>query len=144
MTRIDRTAEARALWADHNERQVFEHNLIDRKTTWLLASQTILMAAYGVSLNAKQQELATEFRAIVTRAGLIVALLTLVGVVAIINSKRISWQDYKNYYAASASLPKPYRKRPLQWGVRTPNTWVTLLPDAFLPAVFIMAWSCLL
>jgi hypothetical protein len=35
----------RDIWNDYNHRQEFEHELIDRKTTWLLTTQAILFAA---------------------------------------------------------------------------------------------------
>lgn len=39
----------RRAWLDHRDQQQFEHQLIDRKTTWLLSTQAILFAAYGVT-----------------------------------------------------------------------------------------------
>ena len=38
------------MWQDQNHRQEFEHDLLNRKTTWGLTGQTILFAAYGVTL----------------------------------------------------------------------------------------------
>jgi hypothetical protein len=36
-------------WEDAQSRQEFEHELINRKTTWLLTSQGLLFTAYGVT-----------------------------------------------------------------------------------------------
>jgi hypothetical protein len=45
--------EYRDIWDDHNHSQEFEHNLINRKTTWSLTAQTLLFAAYGVVFGIK-------------------------------------------------------------------------------------------
>jgi hypothetical protein len=46
----DRYQETRDVREDQDSRQKFEHELIDRKTTWGLACQSILFVAYGVTL----------------------------------------------------------------------------------------------
>ena len=43
----------RSSWDDYNRKQEFEHDLINRKTTWSLTTQGILFAAYGVTFSAK-------------------------------------------------------------------------------------------
>ena len=79
-----RYQESRDIWNDYNATQKFEHELIHRKTTWWLATQTILFNAYGVSLgNGK-------FGRVVAGVGLAVAALTLIGVWTVIRSKRLS------------------------------------------------------
>jgi hypothetical protein len=39
-----RYQESRDIWNDYNATQKFEHELIHRKTTWWLSTQTILFA----------------------------------------------------------------------------------------------------
>jgi hypothetical protein len=61
------------------------------KTTWLLTSQTILFAAYGVTFQSTgTADDPSDFRTVVARAGLAIAVITLIGVAALINSKRES------------------------------------------------------
>jgi len=149
---LDEQKRAREAWSDHESRQVFEHQLIDRKTTWLLTTQTILFAAYGVTFRVgSAAEDARDFRTVVSRVGIAIAAAVFVGVLALINSKRVAWKDYQKYFKdpgcssneARVALPKPV-KAPLQWGVRTPNTCIALLPDLVLPIVFILAWASLM
>jgi hypothetical protein len=107
----DSYKESRDLWQDCNHRQEVEHNLINRKTTWSLTGQTLLFAAYGLSLDSKlaNNELAakgSEFREVVAFSGLALAIVTLVGVISVINSKRLSWRQYETFYSSRESLAK--------------------------------------
>jgi len=79
----DHYKEARDVWADSARRQEFEHDLINRKTTWSLTGQTILFAAYGVSLRSDFVDKSNEFRNVVALSGLAVAVVTFAGVLAI-------------------------------------------------------------
>jgi hypothetical protein len=149
----DQYREMRDIWGDFNDRQKFEHELIDRKTDWLLTTEGLLFAAYGFSSRALEST--DDFRSAVAGAGLAIAAITLIGVAALMNSKRISWRDYQRFYQEKrgGKLPPPLphrrrwgdgRDRPLAWGVRTTNTILALAPDLAIPAVFIVAWSYLL
>jgi hypothetical protein len=133
----------RDTWNDFNDRQKFEHDLINRKTTWLLTTEGILFAAYGVTFRTEQSP--GGFRVAVAVAGLSIAVLTLLGVGAVINSKRLSWHDYRDFYDKpnAPKLPR-HVKRPLAWGVNTWNTRVSLAPDILLPLVFLGTWSYVL
>ena len=135
--------EMRDVWRDYNDRQGFEHQLIDRKITWLLTTQAILLAAYGVTFGSAPTEELESFRDAVGWAGLSIAVLVLVGVLGLIRSKRRSWSTYKAFFDSSETLdpPKPLSRVPLEWGVETRNTHLTLLPDVLLPLVFIGAWA---
>jgi len=146
VTQEDGYREMRDIWADYNTRQAFEHELINRKTTWLLATQTLLFAAYGVTFTSAGNDAhVDEFRRVVAYSGLSIALIVLVGVVALIRSKFRSWKAYRAFYVDSKTVdpPRPLDKGPLEWGVLTRNTFVTLLPDVLLPLVFVAAWSAL-
>jgi hypothetical protein len=48
----ERLQKTRNIWTDYNNRQEFEHELINRKTTWWLTSQTVLLTAYSATLGA--------------------------------------------------------------------------------------------
>jgi hypothetical protein len=86
----------RDIWSDFNQRQEFEHDLINRKASWLLTGETILFAAYGVSFRA--QEGTEGFRGAVAWSGLLIAAFTLLGVATLIISKVVSWWDYRGFY----------------------------------------------
>ncbi len=153
----DHYKEARDVWADSARRQEFEHDLINRKTTWSLTGQTILFAAYGVSLRSDFVDKSNEFRNVVALSGLAVAVVTFAGVLAIVVSKLLSWRQYRSFYpnpntdptkpqdaSEKLYLPRPLNGgKPLQWGVNTINTVVTLAPEVLLPAIFFAAWLTL-
>jgi hypothetical protein len=139
--------ESRDVWEDCNHRQELEHDLINRKTTWWLTGQTILFAAYGVTLGSNLVDKSIEFRKVVAYSGFAVAVVTLIGVLALITSKILAWRDYERFYSAfpkELPLPRPMNERSHQWGVRTWNTPITLVPDVFLPLIFAVAWLFLL
>lgn len=141
---MDRHAQMRELWDDHNAAQRFEHDLINRKTTWLLTTQTILFASYGVTFRAPDGDGMLEvFRVVVSVSGLLIALTMSYGVEKLIESKEKSWQQYRDRFTAEA-LVDPLGNPELRWGVDTEHTRKTLLPDRLLPCVFIAAWCVLL
>jgi hypothetical protein len=141
----DPNSESRQVWTDQDSRQRFEHELIDRKTTWWLTSQAILFAAYGVTLRSDTVTEDDKFRQVVAAAGLASAIVTSIGVSALIRSKFLSWKFYAASYAKEEHhLPPPYEGHLLPWGVKTSNTLVTLMPDVALPLIFGGAWLWLL
>lgn len=142
-------ARNRDVWQDYNARQEFEHDLINRKTTWWMTAQTILFAAYGVTLRGDlTNSLLTDadtFRNAITIVGLAAASVTFIGVAAVVVSKVLSWRVYaKSYQLREYRLPGPLNKKRLAWGVNTVNTWFTLTPDLLLPVIFAVAWLYLL
>jgi hypothetical protein len=140
--------EMRDVWTDFNHRQEFEHGLINNKTTWLLATQSILFAAYGVTFGIPAESRVDDstvaaFRDIVAVLGSSIALVILIGVLGLIASKYLSWRTYTAFFVESQplKLPGPLKTRPLEWGVLTANTLITLVPDVAIPVVFIAAWG---
>jgi hypothetical protein len=147
--------EYRDIWDDHNHRQEFEHNLINRKTTWSLTAQTLLFAAYGVVLGIKtssvkgnqenSSSVSSDLRCAIAAAGLAMAVLIFIGILTLIRSKYLSWKMYERFFdncAEEDRLPRPLTQ--LEWGVRTRNTIMTLSPDLALPVIFAVAWVVLL
>jgi len=67
--------------------------------------------------------------------------VTFGGVIAVIRSKYLSWQEYKKFYDEFKEyfLPQPLAGKALHWGVTT-NTWLSLMPDVLLPFIFFVAW----
>jgi hypothetical protein len=146
---VERGEQAQSEWAIYNKRQEFEHELIHRKISWFLTVQGILFTAYGITLTeASGNAHASTFRWVVAGIGLVLAGVTLVGVGAVINSK---WQSFLAYKAfcneRGIDSLEPHGAsgvREVQWGVRTRNTRLTLLPDALTPAIFLTGWLVLL
>ena len=144
MSHADKYQEERDVWIDHNRRQEFEHELIERKTTWLLTTQAILFAAYGVTFRGGTTADGVEkFRDVLSWSGLAIATITLISVLAMLNSKRLSWTTYKKFFEAPTTLDLPKPHHGLEWGVHTVNTRIALLPEILLPIVFIVAWMLL-
>lgn len=113
-----------------------EHELINRKLTWLLSSQSILFAALAFVLG-KDMEPGVEqaqknlFFNIVSLMGMVISCLILIGVSMAVAAKVVSWKDFNR--------PRPIPERtPL--GVRNWITIFALAPDVFMPIAFIGAW----
>ena len=117
----------------YEHRGEFEHELLNRRVTWLLSSQTILFAAYGLSLADSADGEASElFREFIPQLGLFVCAAIWLGIVAAFLAKVRSWLDFR-------SSDTTFRDE--QLGVRT---WITVLgyvPDCSLPLIFMWAWS---
>ena len=114
---------------EYSERLKFEHELINRRVTWLLTSQTILFAAYGVALANPGHGL---FLTTVALTGGLIAILVLFGVVAAFAAKYCTWTDFKNSGNAAE-----------QFWVRTWITYIGFIPEFALPLVFAVAWMTL-
>jgi hypothetical protein len=128
----------------HYERQEFEHQVIDRKTTWLLSTQAILFAAYGVTFSkGVSGETVDEFRRVVAWTGIALSVFTLAGVLALVTSKRLYLAKYRKYFARNAP-PGPDLGDPIAWGAKTWVTVLSLAPDIAFPVVVTLAWSALL
>ena len=114
---------------EYTDRLKFEHELINRRVTWLLTSQTILFAAYGVALGNSDQGL---FLRTVAVTGAVIAILVFFGIVAAFAAKYCTWQDFKN----SGNVTE-------QFWVRTWITYIGFIPEFTLPLVFAIAWVTL-
>lgn len=144
-TQDDDAEKGRQIWRDYEDRQEFEHTLIDRKTTWMLTTESILFAAFGLSFQSDQNVMA--FRLVISSAAALFALTSWFGVARLVRSKEESWKIYEAYFIKhhdEVPLPGPLCEKTLQWGVETKNTRLTLLPDKVLPWIFVLAWSFLL
>jgi hypothetical protein len=113
---------------EYSARLKFEHELINRRVTWLLTSQSILFAAYGVALKAS----AVWFLKTVAFTGGFICALIFIGISAAFCAKYYTWQDFKN----SGNPAEPF------W-VRTVITYVAFIPEFALPLLFIRAWATL-
>lgn len=119
----------------YNHHLQTEHELINRRLTWLLTSQSILFAALafvlGKDIDAARQAV---FLLVVPILALVISLSILIGVIMAIIAKFTIWKQYKK----EQNLPE----YPL--GVRTWITRGALVPDMLIPLAFIIAWICLL
>jgi len=127
----------------HDERQKFEHELIDRKLTWLLTSQTILFASLAFVLgNEGSKDDKFFFTLLISCLGIVISLLIFIGVLMGIRAKR---KDFENEAETKKiNHPQEYERHPVQWGVDTKNTEIAIIPDKFMPVVFAMAWLIIL
>jgi hypothetical protein len=112
------------------------------RVTGLLADSGL--RADNAAENNDLAAISDYFRKVVTFAGLLIATATFVAVLLNINSKRLSWCQYREFYEKHPLLQRPLVKKSLQWGVSTPNTIGTMMLEAFLPLIFFGAWLRLL
>ena len=127
-------------WNNYSANQKFEHELINRKTTWLLTAQGLLFAAYALSLE-QPEKMRETFQSVVPWLGIFVAATILFGVVFLIIAKWCSFRSYEEYFSKNENkcrLPKPFEE--LKWGANKWITAATLVPDVILPIFFIVAW----
>lgn len=111
------------------ERKHYEHELINRRLTWLLTSQSLLFAAYGlVYASNKLQDQVSKITHGIALVGMVIAGIIWVGIVAAIIASLYLWIDVKQKDPA------------VPLGVRTGTTLLGWIPDVFLPLVFIFAW----
>jgi hypothetical protein len=108
-----------------------EHELINRRLTWLLSSQSILFAALAFVLGKDVPEATQKlFFKVVSCLGMGISLSIFVGVLMAVIAKRVIWKDYnKNHPNTKQSL-----------GVRTWITILALAPDVLMPIAFVSAW----
>jgi len=106
------------------EKQKFEHELLNRRVTWLLTSQSILFVAYGLAdkniVNYK------KFAEIIPCIGLLLSIAIFIGIVAAIFAKTKIWLDYKEEHP--------------EFGEKTWITIMGFIPDLFLPIMFSYGW----
>ena len=128
---------------NYDERQVFEHELIDRRLTWLLTSQTILFAALAFTLEKNNcEDDKAFFTIIISCLGIVISLLIFIGVWMGLRAKRQSFKDEK--LKQMKKDPLGYETDPVQWGVRTKITKIAVIPDKSLPIVFAITWLIIL
>ena len=115
-------------------RLAFEHDLINRRLTWLITSQTILFAAYGLSFQSRLELLpvAEHFRNVTEWSGIAIAIAVFVSVTASFMAKRLVWKDYNGTHPGTP------------FGVSTTITYVAFIADVVLPVAFAAAWIALL
>lgn len=120
---------ADSAYTEYWARLEFEHSLINRRITWLISSQTILFAAYGITLTAGPTAGAGNFPTVIAWSGTGMSILILIGILTGLAAKHAVWRDYQKDHDPGQ-----------QWGVRTGLTWAGLTPDVLFPVGFAAAW----
>lgn len=120
---------------EYYERLDFEHNLINRRLTWLLTSQTILFAAYGLALDSKDKsgDKVDLFLNVIAFSAPFISLFVLAGVIAAFLAKYHTWQKFRS---KPGNEDEPF-------GVKTWITYLGFAPDVALPLAFTTAWAFL-
>lgn len=123
---------------DLKNRGEFEHELLNRRVTWLLTSQTILFAAYGLSFGEKIDiDSAEKFRSVVPFLGIVISLVIWLGINAAFFAKVTALKDFNR----KAEKVENGEKETL--GVRSWITVMGYIPDFCIPLIFIYAWYTL-
>jgi hypothetical protein len=108
----------------------FEHDLINRRLTWLFNSQTILIAV-AVFANKADGTNRTYSNILdyLPFLGLFSCLAIFIGIMAGVIAKYLIWKDYKEKTDPNE-----------QWGVRTRITKMAVSLDLLLPIIFLSLW----
>jgi hypothetical protein len=139
-----------SLYEEYSARQKFEHELLNRRVSWLLTSQSLLFVAYGLGAS-KDKNLPPNFSALIALCGLASSLAALLGIFAAAWAKRRSWQDYLCLVGlidtdgeCRSAFQDRLDKLRQEWGVKTSITKLGLAPDLVFPCMFVVAWATLL
>jgi hypothetical protein len=113
----------------HKVDQAFEHELINRRLTWLLTSQSIFFAALAIVLDKKlENDPRIFFINTISALGFFISIFILVAVCMGIRAKYLNYKKFP---------------RTIQWGVNTTVTKIALFPDVLMPVAFAIAWACI-
>jgi len=114
----------------YKENLKFEHELINRRLTWLFNSQTVLIAVAVFANKSDGTKKAYDaLLCYLPILGALSCLLIFIGILAGVIAKRRVWKDYKDKIN--------YEE---EWGVRTWITKLALFPDITLPIIFLSLW----
>ena len=108
----------------------FEHEMINRRLTWLLTSQTFLFAALAVS-----NEVPLGLKLAIPKLEIAISMFIWIAVVMSLTAKVILWKDYNRGKIYTRKVP---------FGVRNWITWTAFVPDFFMPLAFAAAWLLLI
>jgi hypothetical protein len=119
------------------ERWVHEDELINQRLSWLLASQTLLFAAYGLALQvganpsntSEVSKKTTEVLSLIPYIGFYSSVSIMVSVLAAVIALYFLWKRSGNF------------KRYLP--VTVPTTIMGVAAGVSLPLIFIIAWFSL-
>jgi hypothetical protein len=136
------TDDCRREYEDYRNRFDNEHNLIDRKITWLLTSQALLFAALGFSLRGPSLALVR----IMAGVGLAICLGISVGLIGNIGAKWCVFSDYRQFVEGRPDCKWGVRPgtNTVEFGVRTLTTWLGIIADIVVPLTFALAWLLVL
>ncbi len=113
----------------YDKGQGSEHELINRRLTWQLTSQTLLFAALAIAYG-KEDLINKNLLCILSTVGILISILVWIAITASLLAKYLIWQDYKKESGDTKQ----------SWGVRT---WITIMAafaEFCIPWIFIWAW----
>ena len=109
------------------ELKQYECELINRRLTWLLTSQSLLFAAYGLVFKSNKPNVQELTHAISLFGGIIAGVIML-GIMSSIVASCCLWYEVQSKYP----------DEPL--GVRNKTTLLSWCTDISLPGIFIYTW----
>ncbi len=112
------------------EQLKFEHELINRRITWLLTSQTIMISAYGLILNGYSFHVPDFFIETLKWMGFCICVSIFISIMASFFAKWCAREDYK----------VATRKEEVQLGVRTWITFLGFFAEFVISTLFIVVW----
>lgn len=130
---------------EYLNKQQFEHDLINRRLTWLLTSQSILFAALALALgkDVVENHRAT-FMLILPLLGIVISAFTFLGVLMGVIAKYTNWQDELKAQQKRKEIAvqngEEFKEDPVDWGVRAWITRGAITTDLAIPLAFLGAW----
>lgn len=130
---------------EYLNKQQFEHDLINRRLTWLLTSQSILFAALALALgNDVVENHRATFMLILPLLGIVISAFTFLGVLMGVIAKYTNWQDelkaQQKRKANAEQNGEEFIEEPVDWGVRAWITRGAITTDLAIPLAFLGAW----
>lgn len=134
---------------NYQEKQSFEHDLINRRLTWLLTSQSILFAALALAFGKNDAEYHMEtFMFVLPLLGIVISAFTFWGVLMGVIAKHTNWKDeLKAQQKPRVKVEQngeKFEEDPIDWGVRAWITRGAITTDLVIPLAFLGAWICVL
>jgi len=116
------------------ERGRHENELTNHRLTWLLASQTLLFAGYGVILTASiPVPMKASLAKVAVALGTLSSLLLWLGILASLMASVRLWKE------ACSRIDGELQPLGISWW----TTWLGWSPAMLLPILFIWSWLCI-
>ena len=114
-----------------------EDELMSQRLGWLLTSQIVLFAAYGILIKDIPPESNKRLIYVIETFGIAIAFLIFIGILAAITASYILYRKVNN------KIENPLNEKQTL-GVHPVLTVIGWLVAALIPVIFIIAWFMLL